>query len=178
MFCASNITLVQHFIVTYQRFDGIILPEHIKEPAKSQYSFAWFRKEDPTMCNSVKLSSFGYKTDDLKIDNHKELRKEALNMHLQSIHDNLVGTGSVDDPVYCVEVVCAIYLSLHKYYVCYVSTYGYLGCHDWEFTETTKVRVVLVIIMYVCVCISCCELHSIKMCSIFVTTYTIYCLCI
>ena len=126
------------------------MPEHIKELAKSQYYFSWFysnNREDPTTCSGVKLSSFDYKTDNLSIDNHKELRKQGLTMHLQSRHDTLVGTCSMDDPVYCVDVVCATYLSLHKYYLCYKTNYGYLGCHKWEFTETTKVYTVYLIIM-------------------------------
>ena len=130
------------FVANYQRFDGIILPEHIIQIPKSQSSGIWpfnITKEDPTKCNGVKLSSFDYNTEDLKPDNHKELRKDALLMHLHSMYDVLVGTKSMDDPVYCVEVICATYLSLHTYYLHYKSVYGYLGCQNWEFNETTKV---------------------------------------
>ena len=92
------------------------------------------------MCNGVKLSSFDYYTQDLKTANHKELRKNALSMHLQNVYDVLVGEKSMGDSVFCIEVVCTVYLSLHKYHLCYRrSSYGYLGCHDWEFNETTKV---------------------------------------
>ena len=90
------------------------------------------------MCNGVKLSSFQYYTEDLKEANHKELRKNGLCMHLQGMLDILVGVKSMDDPVNCVEVICATYKSLHKYYLCYKLSYGY-SCHDWEFKETTKV---------------------------------------
>ena len=91
------------------------------------------------MCNGVKLSSFDYNTKDLKPFNHKELRKSSLLMHLQNMQDVLVGEETMDDPVFCIEVVCATYLSLHKYYLCYKRSYGYIGCHDFEFIETTKV---------------------------------------
>ena len=128
-------------VATYQRFDGIILPEHIIEVTKSKSGSGWIftAKDAPNMCNGVKLSSFDYCTQDLTTANHKELRKNSLSMHLQSIVDILVGTKSMYDPVYCVEVICATYLSLHKYYLCYKSGYGYLSYHDWEFNETTKV---------------------------------------
>ena len=97
-------------------------------------------KEDPLMCNGVKLSSFDYDTQQLKTANHKELRKSSLLMHLQNVHDVLIGEESMNDPVFCIEVTCATYLSLHKYYLCYKQRFGYLGCHDWEFSETTKVQ--------------------------------------
>lgn len=87
----------------------------------------------------MKLSSFDYITKDLKTNNHKELRKDALLMHLHSMHDVLVGTKSMDNPVNCIEFICATYVSLHNYYLCYKRTYGYLSCHDWKFSETTKV---------------------------------------
>ena len=61
-------------------------------------------------------------------------------MHLHSMYDVLVGAKSMDNPIYCVEVVCATYLSLHNYYLCYASAYGYLSYHDWKFDETTKVH--------------------------------------
>jgi len=131
------------FVATYQRFDGIILPEHIIDIPKSHSTGGGLfgsSKEDPATCNGVKLSSFKYRTKDLQPDNHKELRKNGLSMHLQRVHDFLVGTKSMDDPVYCIEEVCAIYVSLHKYYLCYKKGYGYqLSCHEWEFIETTKV---------------------------------------
>ena len=136
------IQFVNSCVANYQRFDGIILPEHIIEIPKSRsggWLFGSSTKEEPTTCNGVKLSEFNYSTSDLKINNHKELRKDGLLMHLQSMNDILIGTKSIDDPVYCVEVICATYLSLHKYYLYYKSYYGYLGCHDWEFNETTKV---------------------------------------
>ena len=92
------------------------------------------------MCNGVKLSSFNYYTHDLKSDNHKELRKSGLLMHLQNMHNILVGEESMNNPVSCVELTCAAYLSLHKYYLHYKRAYGYIGCHDWEFHETAKVQ--------------------------------------
>ena len=135
---------VDLFIATYKRFDGIILPEHVIDIPKPKSSSIWpfggSTKEEPDTCNGVKLSSFDYKTKDLKSANHKELRKDALSMHLQSKHDILVGTQPMEDPIYCVEVICTTYLSLHKFYLCYKRTYGYLCCHDWEFNETTKVQ--------------------------------------
>ena len=131
---------IDYFVAIYQRFDGIILPEHIIKFPKPKSSGGWFSgpKEDPTTCNGVKLSSFGYNTEDLRTDNHKELRKDALLMHLHSMHDVLVGTKSMDDPVCCIEVICSTYLSLHNYYLCFKRAYG-LSCHDWKFNETTKV---------------------------------------
>lgn len=126
-----------HFVATYRRFDGIILPEHIVKVPKSS---RWFSSGNANTCNGVKLSSFDYQTKDLTQSNHKELRKNALIMHIQNIRDVLIGAESMDDPVNCVEVVCTAYTSLHKYYLCYESNYGYnLNCHEWEFTETTKV---------------------------------------
>ena len=98
------------------------------------------------MCNGVSLSSFDYYTRDLKSDNHKELRKNSLSMHLQKVHAGLVGEESISDPVSCVEITCATYLSLHKYYLCYKRGYGYLACHDWE---TTKVQCMYIIHMYI-----------------------------
>ena len=94
------------------------------------------------------MSSFDYNTCDLKLANHKVLRKDSLMMHLQSMHEILVGTQLMDDPVDCVEVICSTYLSLHKYYLCYKSTYGYLSFHDWEFNETTKVECIMHAFMY------------------------------
>ena len=117
------------FVATCQRFDGIILPEH-KIKIEKFHSGRWFgsSKEDSLLCNGVKLSSFDYYTKDLKTANHKELRKSGLSMHLQNVHDVLVGEESMGDPVFCIEVVCAAYLSLHKYFLCYRKMY--LGCHD------------------------------------------------
>jgi len=131
------------FIATYQRFDGIILPEHKIQPSKSQSSgglwpFGSTSREDPTTCNGVKLNSFDYNTKDLKTHNHKELRKSGLSMHLQEVHNVLVGTEPMNDPISCIEKIYAIYISLHKYYLCYEKRYG-LSCQDWEFEETTKV---------------------------------------
>ena len=114
------------------------MPEHIEE-IKQKSTSSWFSKEDPLMCNGVKLSSFNYYTRELKPDNHKELRKNSLLMHLQNVHDVLIGDVSMSDPVSCMEVVCATYFSLHKYYLSYKRLYG-LACHDWEFYETTKVH--------------------------------------
>ena len=130
-----------YFVATYQRFDGIILPEHKTKIQKFHSSGGWFgsAKEDPSMCNGVKLSSFDYYTKDLKTANHKELRKSSLVMHLQNVHDVLVGKESMSDSVFCIEVVCTTYLSLHKYHLCYKRGYGYSSGHDWEFHETTKV---------------------------------------
>ena len=141
-FCLPNtyvcIYFYDPFVATYQRFDGIILPEHIKEPQSSSKSS---NREDPATCNGVKLSSFDYKTKDLKLVNHQELRKIGLSMHLQSIHDVLVGTESMDDPIKCVDVVCGTYLSLHKNYLCYrAEVYESPLCHKWEFNETAKVN--------------------------------------
>ena len=111
---------------------------------QKSHSGGWFGsgKVDPLMCNGVKLSSFDYYTQDLQTANHKELRKSSLLMHLQNVHDILVGKQSMGDPVFCIEVVCTTYLSLHKYHLCYkkLKGYGYLREHDWEFHETTKVR--------------------------------------
>ena len=92
------------------------------------------------MCNGVKLTSFNYYTHDLKVDNHKELRKSGLLMHLQDMRNVLAGEESMSNPVSCVEVTCAAYLSLHKYYLHYKRSYGYIGCNDWEFYDTTKVQ--------------------------------------
>ena len=134
------------FVAIYQRFDGIIMPEHKINIPKVPSSSSWLPfssgKDDPSLCNGVKLSSFDYHTQDLKTANHKELRKSSLLMHLQNVHGILVGDQSMDDPLFCIEVVCAIYLSLHKYYLCYkkAQAYGYLRDHDWEFRETTKVN--------------------------------------
>ena len=138
----TSLSSFNSFVAIHQRFDGIILPEHIINVSlKSISSTGWlfFAKEDPTMCNGVKLSSFDYYTKDLRIANHKELRKNGLFMHLNSMLDILVGTGSMDDPAYCIEFICAVYESLHKYCLCYTSVYGYLNCHHWEFNGTTKV---------------------------------------
>lgn len=133
----------QFFVATYQRFDGIILPEHLIQPPKAQYMYrgTWpfFAKDNPDTCHGVKLSSFDYSTRDLKLANHKELRKNGLLMHLNGMYDVLVGTESMDDPIHCAEVVCATYLSLHKYYLSYQKVYG-LNCHEWTFYETTKVK--------------------------------------
>lgn len=127
------------FLATYQRFDGIVLPEHRKETFEFDSSKRF--KEHPSYCNGEKLSSFDYRTKDLKLANHKELRKNGLRMHLQSMHDILVGAQSMDDPIYCVEVTCTTYLSLHKNYLCY-KKYGDkdLSCHEWEFNETAEVK--------------------------------------
>ena len=141
---------VDSFVATYRRFDGIILPEHMIEPPKSQSSSGWWPyggKEDPTTCNGAKLHAFNYKTKDLKADNHKELRKNGLSMHLQSVHNVLVGIEPMDDPIYCIEEVYTIYVSIHKNYLCYEKQYG-LSCQDWEFNETTMVHIV-----YVCICV-------------------------
>lgn len=139
------------FVATYQRFDGIILPEHKIEIQKS-HSSSWFGvgKVDPSMCNGVQLSSFGYYTKDLQTANHKELRKSGLIMHLHNVHDILVEQQSMGDPVFCIESVCTTYLCLHKYHLCYKKggSYGYLRDHDWEFHETTKVRIVYKIDIY------------------------------
>lgn len=128
------------YVAIYQRFDGIILPEH-KIKVQKSHSSSWFGggKVDPSMCNGVKLSSFDYHTQDLQIANHKELRKSSLLMHLQNVYDILVGEQSIGDPIFCIEVVCTTYLCLHKYHLCYKKGYGYLRDHDWEFHETTKV---------------------------------------
>ena len=130
-----------NFVATYQRFDGILLPEHIIELPKSHSGSKWRfggAKEDPETCNGVKLSLFNYNTQDLKLPNHKELRKNSLSMHLNSMVDFLTGAKSMDDPIHCAEVVCATYLSLHNYYLCYQRIYG-LNCHEWKFAETKKV---------------------------------------
>ena len=133
------------FVATYQRFDGIVLPNHkVEIPIAKSSSSA----KDPAMCNGVKLNSFNYYTRDLSSANHEELRRSGLSMHLQSIHGVLVGADSMNDTVFCVERVCTTYLSLHKYYLCCKGSYGYLTCHDWEFNETTKVWCVQVC-MYV-----------------------------
>ena len=118
------------------------MPEHKIEVQKSGNRSG----KDPSKCNGVLLSSFDYYTFDLKSDNHKELRKSSLSMHLQKVHAGLVGEESISDPVSCVEITCAAYLSLHKYYLCYKRHYGYLGCHDWEFHETTKVQYIKLIL--------------------------------
>ena len=113
----------------------------IKLP-KSQSSSMWpfgGAKEDPDTCNGVKLYAFNYNTRDLKLVNHKELRKNSLSMHLHGMHDILVGVESMDDPIQFVEVVYATFLSLHKYYLCYPKMYG-LNCHEWKFDETNKVK--------------------------------------
>ena len=112
----------------------------------------WFSKEDPLMCNNVKLSSFHYHTGDLKLANHKELRKNGLLMHLQNVRGVLVGEKSMSDPVSCIEVACAAYFSLHKYCLCFKGTFGYLGVHDWEFHETAKVQFVWICVhTYLCI---------------------------
>ena len=124
-------------LATYQRFDGIILPEHITE-LKYNFSAMW-RFNKPDYCSGVKLSSYYYNTRDLKLYNHKELRKSSLSMHLQRMYNILIGTESMDDPMYCVEVVCAVYFSLNKYYLCYEALYG-LCCYEWKFDNTTEVN--------------------------------------
>ena len=127
---------------TYQRFDGILLPEHIIKPQKVPENSGNTIKEAPTTCNGVKLSSFNYKTEDLSLANHKELRKKGLSMHLQSMHNALAGTESLEDPIHCVEMICATYFSLHKYFLYFKIEHGYFGCQEWKFPETTKVHIV------------------------------------
>ena len=116
------------------------MPEHIIEPKYniSNLSALW-RFNKPDYCSGVKLSSYYYNTRDLKLCNHKELRKSSLSMHLQRMYNVLVGTESMDDPIYCVEVVCAAYISLNKYYLCYETFYGPC-CYEWKLDDTTEVH--------------------------------------
>ena len=73
---------------------------------------------------------------------HVKLRKKALNSYLSSLHDVLYGAESIDDPVYLIRTVYALYFSLHNSYVTY--HYNYLQREvAWQLKETANVSYML-----------------------------------
>ena len=140
------------FLGQYKKCDGIILPEHIVSPTGSDGymgKFKGFNNSSADTCNGVRLSSFNYSTKELSSENHVELRKNALLMHLEGMHDILIGVQVKEDAVDCIESVCATFLSLHKNYLCYKAThYSNLTDHLWTFTDTEMVCTILH--MYIC----------------------------
>ena len=130
----------------YKRFDGIILPEHIKEPPlKSEQGFltaalnyvTWSSDASPTTCDGENLDSSNYSTKRLTKLNHIELRKRSMYMHLEDVRDTLVGNATVTKLIECVNTVYAAYKSLQFYYLCY-KHFTYKD-HSWNFTEMEKV---------------------------------------
>jgi len=126
------------FLANYKRCDGIILPEHTDTKYKKGYFSASNSSADT--CNGVKLSSFKYDTKDLSHNNHVELRKNALLMHLEGMHDILSGVAVMRDAIDCIESVCATYLSLHKSYLCSTNKYtNQVTVHQWTLDDTELV---------------------------------------
>ena len=136
-----------HVIFTglYKRFDGIILPEHVKEPLLRQpglvttYWNYFTRSSDATTCDGEGLDSPNYSTKRLTELNHKELRRRSMYMHLKDVKDALVRNVTINKLIDCVDTVCAAYKSLQTYYLCY-KHFGYKD-HSWNFTEMERVCV-------------------------------------
>jgi len=132
------------FLAYYKRCDGIILPEHTD--SKYRVKAKGYFSTSANTCNGVKLSSFKYDTKDLSLNNHIELRKNALLMHLEGMHNILSGKAVMEDVVNCIGSVCATFLSLHKNYLCY-KTNSYssqLKDNQWTFTDTEVVGICVV----------------------------------
>ena len=135
------------FIACFKRCDGIILPEHTDSRYMGKAK-GYFGTSADT-CNGVKLSCFNYDAKELSHSNHVELRKNALLMHLEGMHDILSGVAVMEDTVDCIESVCATFLSLHKNYLYYKeSNYPFhFKDHQWSFNYTEMV------------CLSCIYVH-------------------
>ena len=133
------------FTGLYKKFDGIILPEHIKEPPLTQpglvttYWNYFTCSSDPTTCDGEDLDSPNYSTKRLTELNHKELRRRSMYMHLEDIKDTLVRNVTTNKLIDCVDTVYAAYKSLQSYYLCYQNS-GYKD-HSWNFTEMERVCV-------------------------------------
>ena len=129
------------FTALYKRFDGIILPEHIKLPVTSGPGFWNYfpgrNQENPTTCDGKKLDSPDYNTKHLTNLNHQELRRRGMYMHLEDASASLVGKTAIEKLIDYIDTVCAVYKSLQSYYLCY-KHYGYSD-HKWTFTEFEKV---------------------------------------
>lgn len=144
-----NLLLYHLFSVIYQRFDGIILPEHTKpliKPASgflsTGMSYLWGNsKQSAATCENEKLSSFNYDTKKLSDLNHKQLRKNALWMHLEHFYGVLSGEKVMDNLVDTIKTVCATFTSLNKFYIC-SKTSSYSGNPtdlSWAFDELKMV---------------------------------------
>ena len=130
------------FTGLYKRFDGIILPEHIKEPPTPGFVttyWNYFTSTNPNTCDGESLDSQNYSTKRLTELNHKELRKSSMYMHLEDVKDALVGNMSINKLMECVDTVYAAYKSLQSYYLYYKHN-GYKD-HSWNFKEMEKVHV-------------------------------------
>jgi len=130
------------FLGYYKKCDGIILPEHTDSSFKRKANSN--RNSSADTCNGVKLSSFNYNTQDLSHSNHVELKKNALLMHLESLHAILSGVTVMEDAVDCIESVCSTFLSLHKNYLCYKATRyaNQVTDHQWILNDIEMVCVV------------------------------------
>ena len=127
----------------YKRFDGIILPEYIKLPVRSEAGFWDYfsssrNQGDPTTCDGKKLDSPDYNTKHLTSLNHQELRRNSMYMHLEDASASLVGKTAIEKLMDYIDTVYAVYKSLQSYYLCY-KHYAYRD-HKWNFTEIEKVR--------------------------------------
>jgi len=132
----------------YQRFDGILLPEHVKEPTKSEFwlkgkfkstvEYVW---KDPLTCGGEKLSSCNYATRNLSELNHKQLRKNALLMHLEEMYNALHRKESTSIFISYIESVCAAFETLNKYHLSYTAQFMYNSIKEicWEFIDTKQV---------------------------------------
>ena len=137
--------------MTYQRFDGIILPEHTKPPTKPSSGFIGTvasgisylysgSKQNAETCDDEKLSSFKYDTKKLSDANHQQLRKNALLMHLEHYYCVLSGEEELNNPIENVETVCAVFASLNSCHLSYKTFYhGNHMDHSWTFNETKTV---------------------------------------
>jgi len=129
----------------YQKFDGIILPEHIKAPPKLIGSFRSGIHRAVgygNICDGAELSSFDYEVRNLSESNHKQLRKNALWMHLEDMLNALTGAETMNNPINCIETVLATYESLDRYHLCY-KKYSNNNPKDnsWMFDDTKEVCV-------------------------------------
>ena len=139
------LTNIENFTALYKRFDGIILPEHIKEPSGPGFMMATWNyythssEVNSTTCDGENLDSPNYSTKRLTELNHKELRRRSMYMHLEDVKDALVRNVTIKKLTDCVDTVCAAYKSLQSYYLCYMH-FKYAD-HSWNFTEMKKVCV-------------------------------------
>ena len=155
--CAIDLKLNYHIhymldifsihLAVYQKFDGIILPKHKTAPTKFNTGLvgslhSGYRQAVGygDKCEGEKLSSFNYEVRNLSESNHKQLRKNALWMHLEDRCSTLSGTEAMNNPIKCIEMVLTTYESLNRYHLCYKTYYdSNPKDNSWMFDDTKEV---------------------------------------
>jgi len=112
----------------------------MKEPDNSFVGKVYgYLRNDPHTCGGEKLYSCNYAVKDLSETNHKQLRKNALRMHLKDMHDGLHRRESISILIIYIETVCAAYETLNKYHLSYTSSKSSTKEISWEFVDIKQV---------------------------------------